>query len=192
MGVTYGAGLAMEHPVLRRLFHVSGIVIPLTYLSRGKSAALILGALVFLLLAIGETLRLKGILDPPFVRRQLKEKETKGPTGSLYYVGSCLLTMLFFDKPIAVAAIFVLVISDPLSSIIGLRWGRCRLYGKSLEGTAAFFFSSILILACLRFRAPAAVGGAFAGTAAELFSSRFTDDNLSIPLVTALALRILS
>ena len=113
MGVTYGAGLAMEHPVLRRLFHVSGIVIPLTYLSRGKSAALILGALVFLLLAIGETLRLKGILDPPFVRRQLKEKETKGPTGSLYYVGSCLLTMLFFDKPIAVAAIFVLVISDP-------------------------------------------------------------------------------
>jgi dolichol kinase len=185
-------GEAMKHPVLRRLFHVSGIIIPLTYLFRGKGAALILGALAFLLLAVGETLRLKGVLDPLFVRSQLKEKETKGPTGSLFYVGSCLLTMVFFDKQIAVASMFVLVISDPLSSEIGSRWGRCRLFDKSVEGTATFLFSSILILTCLRLHVPAVLGGACAGTAAELFSSRLTDDNLTIPLATALALRILS
>jgi dolichol kinase len=181
-----------EHRLLRRLFHVSGIVIPLTYLFWGKGAALVLGTLIFLLLSAGEILRLTGILNPSLVTGQLKEKERKRPTGAFSYAGSCLLTMLIFREPVAVASMFVLAISDPLSSLIGSRWGRCRFFGKSLEGTSAFLFSSLVILACLRFRIPAVVGGACAGTFAELFSSRFMDDNLSIPLACSCALWILS
>ena len=181
----------MEHQVLRRLFHISGAIIPLTYLARGKGAALALGALIFLLLIVAEVLRLKGVLDPSFVKAQLKEKEAKGLTGSLFYVASCMLTMLFFDKPIALASMFVLVISDPLSSIVGSRWGRCRLLGKSLEGTVVFLLSSVVILTCFRFGPAAVIGGAAAGAAAELFSPRFTDDNLTIPLATALVVWVL-
>ncbi len=181
-----------EHQLLRRLFHVSGIVIPLTYLVWGKGTALALGALIFVLLSAGEILRLAGILNPSFVSGQLKEKERRRPTGALSYAGSCLLTMLIFREPVAIASMLVLAISDPLSSLIGSRWGRCRFFGKSLEGTSAFLFSSLLILACLRFRIPAVVGGACAGTLAELLSSRFMDDNLSIPLVCSCALWILS
>ena len=137
-------------------------------------------------------MRLTGILNPSFVGAQLKEKELKRPTGALLYAGSCLLTMLIFREPVAVASMFVLAISDPLSSLIGSKWGRCRFFGKSLEGTSAFLFSSLAILACFRFRVPAVVGGACAGALAELFSSRFVDDNLSIPLVCSCALWILS
>ena len=181
-----------EHRLLRRLFHVSGIVIPLTYLFWGKAAALTLGTLIFLLLCAAETLRLTGMLNPSFVRGQLKEKERKRPTGALLYAASCLLTMLIFREPVAVPSMFVLAISDPFSSLIGSRWGRCRFFGKSLEGTSAFLFSSLLILACFRFRIPAVVGGACAGALAELFSSRIVDDNLFIPLACACALWILS
>ena len=181
-----------EHRSLRRLFHVSGLVIPLTYLFWGKGLALALAALILLFLSAWETLRLTGILDPSFVKRQLKDKERTRPTGALLYAGSCLLTMLIFREPVAVASMFVLAISDPVSSLIGPRWGRLRFFGKSLEGTSAFFFSSLLILACFRFRIPAVVGGACAGALAELFSSRFVDDNLSIPLVCSCALWILS
>lgn len=181
-----------EHRLLRRLFHLTGMVIPLTYLFWGKGAALALGALILVLLIVAETLRLRGALAPSFVRSQLKEKERKRPTGALSYAASCLLTILIFSRPVAVAAMFVLVISDPLSSLIGSKWGRCRFLGKSLEGTTAFLFSSLIILACLRFRIPAIVGGACAGTLAELFSSRLTDDNFSIPLACSFALWLLS
>ena len=178
--------------MLRRLFHVSGIIIPLTYLLWGKGAALALGTLILLFLAAGEILRLKGILDPLFVRGQLKESERRRPTGALPYAGSCVLTVLIFPKPVAVASMFVLAISDPLSSLVGSTWGRSRFLGKSLEGTSVFLFSSLIILAYLRFRIPAVVGGACAGTLAELLSSRFINDNFSIPLVCAAALWVLT
>ena len=181
-----------EHRLLRRLFHVSGLVIPLTYLFWGKTEALALAILILVFLIVAEILRLKGILDPSFVRSQLKEKERRRPTGALSYAGSCLLTMLIFSKSVAVAGMFVLALSDPLSSLIGSRWGRCRFFGKSLEGTSAFLFSSLIILACFRFPIPAVVGGACAGTLAELFSSRLTDDNLWIPLACSFGLWLLS
>jgi dolichol kinase len=116
----------------------------------------------------------------------------KKPTSSLFYMASCLLVILLFDKLPAVASIFVLAVSDPLSSIIGSQWGRRRFLGKSAEGTVAFFLSSLLILVCFSLKLPALLVAASAATAAEFFSSRFVDDNLSIPIVTALALTILA
>ena len=181
-----------DHRLLRRLFHVSGIVIPLTYVFWGKLEAIVLAILILVLVSTAEVLRLKGILDPSFVRGQLKEEERRRPTGALSYAGSCLLTMLIFSKPVAVAGMFVLALSDPFSSLIGSRWGRCRFFGKSLEGTSTFLFSSLIILACFRFRVPAVVGGACAGTLAELFLSRLTDDNFWIPLACSFALWLLS
>ena len=181
-----------DHRLLRRLFHVTGMVIPLTYLFWGKLEAIALAILVLVLLSTAEILRLKGILDPSFVRGQLKEQERRRPTGALSYAGSCLLTMLIFSKPVAVAGMFVLALSDPLSSLIGSKWGRCRFFGKSLEGTSAFLFSSLIILACFRFRIPAVLGGACAGTLAELFLSKLTDDNFWIPLACSFAVWFLS
>lgn len=184
--------MAEKHPLLRTLFHVSGIVIPWTYMLWGKGAALILCAFVFLLLALLEIMRLKGVLAPSFVSRRLKEKELRRPTGALFYVAACILTILLFDKSIALASIFVLIVSDPLASLIGSRWGRRRLFGKSLEGTGAFFFSAVVVIKCFQFGTLAAIGGACAGMLADLFTPRFMDDNLSIPLVCAFTLWLLS
>lgn len=181
-----------KQPLLRTLFHVSGIVIPWTYMVWGKDTALILCGLVFLFLAILDIMRLKGVLAPSFVRHRLKEKEARRPTGALFYAGSCLLTILLFDKSIALASIVVLIVSDPLSSLIGSRWGRRRLFGKSLEGTGVFFFSAVVVIKCFQFGAFAAIGGACAGMLADLLTPRFLDDNLSIPLACAFTLWLLS
>ena len=112
-------------------------------------------------------------------------------TGSIFYVAGCLLVILFFDRLVAIASIFVLAVSDPLSSIVGSAWGRGRFLGKSIEGTAAFFLSSVIILACFPFTIPSLFAAAAAASAAELFSSRFIDDNFSIPVTAALVLTIL-
>ena len=192
MGSPAALEKVMKFSLLRRLFHISGVIIPISYLLWGKLTALVLATGLLVLLSVAEVLRLTGVLDSPLVKRQLKEKEMDRPTGSLFYVGGCLLTILVFSKPVAVASILVLIVSDPLASLIGSRWGKRFLLGKSLEGTGTFFLSSILILECFSFKAHAVLAAACAGTAAELLSSRFLDDNLSIPLVTAIALTILN
>lgn len=180
----------MKLTLLRRLFHFSGIVIPVTYLLLGRGAALALTAAALVLLTIVDVLRIATSFDSPFLRRHLKEKEMKKPTASLLYMVSCLLVILLFGKLTAVASIFVLAVSDPLSSIIGSRWGKRRLLGKSAEGTVSFFLSSVFILACFSFKIPALFAAAGAATLAEFFSSPFVDDNLTIPIVTALVLAI--
>jgi dolichol kinase len=180
---------ALKRPfLLRGLFHVSGCLIPVIYLLTDKGTALLVTASAVVLAAFLETLRIKGRIGMAFVGPLLKEKEKKGPSGCLFYLVSCLITILLFDERIASASIFVLAISDPLSAIIGSKWGRRSLYGKSAEGTGAFFLSSLLVLACFSFKGPGLILAACAATAAELFSSRFIDDNLTIPIITALSL----
>lgn len=177
--------------LLRTLFHLSGVLIPLLYLLWGAPLVLALTGSALALVALIEVLRIKGRINLAFVRPHLKTEEMERPTGSLFYLTSCLATILLFPKPIAMASILVLAIADPLSSIIGSKWGRTPLFGKSAEGTGAFFLSSLLILACFPFPWSHLAPAAGAAAAAELFSSRFVDDNLTIPLVCALALTIL-
>ncbi len=179
--------------LIRGLFHLSGCLIPVIYLLADKGAALLVTGTAVVVAAVFEVLRIKGRIGLAFVGPLLKEKEMKGPTGCLFYLVSCLATILLFDKRIASASIFVLAISDPLSAIVGSKWGGKRLLqGKSAEGTGAFFFSSLLVLACFSFKWPALILAAGAASAAELFSSRFVDDNLTIPIVTAAALTLLT
>lgn len=144
-------------------------------------------AILFLLVAL-EALRIGFSLDSPFWRKHLKARELKGPTGAIFYAASSLLVMLLFEKPVAVASIFVLALCDPASAIVGLKWGKRRFRGKSAEGTGTFFLCAFVVLACFSFGIPVSLVAAAVATAAEFFSSPFVDDNFSIPLVTALIL----
>jgi dolichol kinase len=172
----------------RRAFHFSGIVVPIVYLAAGKQWALGLAGLLLCLAVLIEVLRLRGYFRSTFIGRHLKEKEQHGLSGSTYFLFSCVLTMLLFEKQVAAAAMVVLAIADPLASIIGSRWGKIRLLGKSAEGTTAFLVSSLIILICFGFRPAAAASAALAAAAAELVSPAWLDDNITIPLVTAVVL----
>jgi len=174
---------------LRTLFHVSGAAMPLSYLLYGRTVALVLALSLFVILVGADVLRITGYLNTGFLRKHLKTEEMKRPTGSLFYMLGCLISILVFGKYEAMASIFVLAISDPASSMIGRTWGRRPLaFGKSMEGTGAFLLSALLVLACFPFTVPAVIGTACGATAAELFSARFIDDNLSIPVVTGAVL----
>jgi dolichol kinase len=178
--------------MLRKLFHLAGIVIPVIYLLTDKQTALIVTAGVLVIDIILEALRIKGILKLPFIEQNMKKQERRRMSGSFFYVISSFIAMALFEKNIAISSLFILSISDPLSSVLGSRFGRIRFLGKSLEGTLVFFFSSFFILLAFSFTIPIAVAGATIASLTELFSSWPVDDNLSIPLVTALALTLLT
>jgi dolichol kinase len=179
--------------ILRTVFHICGVAIPLSYLLYGRTVALAVALSLFVIIVGADILRITGYLDAGFVGKHLKKEEMKRPTGSLFYMLGCLISILVFGKFEATASIFVLAISDPASSMIGRTWGRRPLaFGKSMEGTGAFLLSALLVLACFPFTLPVVIVSACAATATELFSARFINDNLSIPLVTGAALSFLS
>jgi dolichol kinase len=177
--------------IWRNLFHFSGIVIPLAYLLHSKGAALGLTILLFCVLSVVEFLRITGRLKLGLAGNYLKEKEQKKPTGSIFYVVAALVTILLFRKEAAICSLLVLCISDPLSSLVGRGLGRHPLFGKSIEGTLAFFGSSLIILMLFPVSTPLALAVACIATLTELFTPRFLDDNLTIPIATGLALTVL-
>ena len=107
------------------------------------------------------------------------------------YVIAILLTILTFPKPVALIAILTLAVADPLSALVGIRFGRRRIVPeKSVEGSLAFF-AAVAACAALVLAGSSTVGweriaGASVLIAAlaalfEMLPIRL-DDNLTIPL----------
>lgn len=128
----------------------------------------------------------------------MRKNEVNRVSGTPFYVGSVLLSVLIFPKPIAILSILFLAIGDPISSIFGITWGDKGMRfsnGKSLIGTAAgmgicciisFIYLALTGVPPLSSFFIALAGG-LAGGGAEMIPLDI-DDNFSIPLVSGLAL----
>jgi dolichol kinase len=106
------------------------------------------------------------------------------------------LSILIFPKIIAINAFAILIISDTTSALIGRRFGKRRFLSKSLEGSASFLISAILVILVAP-KVQYAVGeywigfvAAIVGTVVEASSIRI-DDNLSIPISVGITLWVL-
>lgn len=127
----------------------------------------------------------------------LRPGEARTLSGSPAYIAGVALTLLLFPEAQAVAAILFLVAGDVSATTVGERFGRHKVGGKSLEGTAAFFAAACAagLAARLALGAPAAgtvAAGAWCAALVELFLPRFANDNLVIPLAAALVMTLLS
>ncbi|MHB8834871.1 MAG: diacylglycerol/polyprenol kinase family protein [Candidatus Methylomirabilia bacterium] len=127
----------------------------------------------------------------------LRPGEERKLNGTPPYICGVALTLLLFPEPAAVAAVLFLVIGDVSATTVGERWGRHKIGGKSLEGTAAFFAAACLAgfaaRAILHGPAPGAiVAGAWCAALVELFLPRFANDNLVVPLAAAFAMTLLT
>jgi len=188
--------------IARRLFHVAnGSIFATIYLVSFSHQQMVhlLGTIACLLYVV-EQLRINypeiaGKLIP-MTKFIIRAEEQLKESAMVPYVIAILLTIITFPKPIALVAIYTLAIADPLSAIIGIKYGKTRIVPhKSLEGSAAFFiatfFCTLIVLTI------------FSGFSAEVFaistligvlSSIFEmlpikiDDNLTIPLFTSFAL----
>ena len=128
----------------------------------------------------------------------MRENEINRISGTPFYVGSVLLSVIIFPKLIAILSILYLGIGDPISSLFGIIWGDLGprfANGKSLIGTAAGMgICCVITFVCMLFSSipagPAfliSLAGGLAGGGAEMIPLEI-DDNFSIPLVSGLAL----
>lgn len=129
--------------------------------------------------------------------RLLRSKETVRDkfqvSGSMYVLTAAILCTLLFAKPVAVIALTVMLVSDSCAALAGRAWGKRKIYkDKSLEGTAAFFLSALVVNMLAEpiwHFTYANVIACFVATLAELYEDKTElDDNLSIPLVVGFIL----
>jgi len=177
----------------RKSVHLASSLIPLIYYFGFEdrwSALAVLGSLTLIILT-AESLRM---VVPVCHRLYLqwfsaiirpREQAARFTGASFVFIGASL-TVILFPKPIAVAALLFLAIGDPAACLVGRAWGRIRIFNaKTLEGSAAFLVSAILVTSWIPdIPLPVKIGGALAACLVELAAFRI-DDNLTIPLVSA-------
>jgi len=142
--------------------------------------------------------RLYGILFGKMLRNEVHPGQWIVSGGAPVLAAALLVNLLFLPR-VAAVAMTILLTGDAAAALIGRRWGQHKIVnGKSWEGTLGFIFvgyaASVLLLmvtgapACLYWKIIPAVAG---GALAELFQKQLKlDDNLLIPLVSALILQL--
>tara|TARA_B100000700_G_scaffold245964_1_gene274682 strand:- start:100 stop:603 length:504 start_codon:yes stop_codon:yes gene_type:complete len=112
-----------------------------------------------------------------------RSKEKTSLTGASYVLIASVLSILIFDKEIAIISLLIMTISDTMAAIIGRRYGKVKINKKTLEGSIAFFLFSLIIVS---FFDGVILVVAFIAilltTLAELFLNDI-NDNLTIPTV---------
>lgn len=177
----------------RRLFHMTvGSFFPVLALFIARDTLLVaLGSTTAVALSL-ELVRLRWArLNRVFFRYlplALKETEASTLTGASYLLLGAVLAFILFNRDIAVAALLFLSIGDPLAGVVGERFGRHRLFGRSLEGSLAclaggMLTAVVLWLTHLDIGLLTMAVGVVAATVTELAPLPL-DDNLRVPLVS--------
>jgi dolichol kinase len=182
--------------LVRKLIHLFSLSIPITYYFIPKSSAiLILGILTFLALVIDISRHFSTGFGNFFynifgflLRKHEINSKKKTLNGATYVLLSALIGVIIFPKVIFITCFTILIISDSMAALIGRRYGKHKLFFKSLEGTLAFFVSGTIVvfftpkIEYLFVEYMIGIIGAAIGAIAENISFGLADDNLSIPI----------
>ena len=187
-----------RHEIARKLLHMcSFLIVIFIYFTDKKSACIAIGA-ALLILFIGNTILLSSKLSflneikIKYFSFLLRDDEKYGYISSNWFLLGCFLSVLLFQKEIAMLAITVLIFGDAFAALIGMKFGKHKFKnGKSWEGMFGFIGVSILFLAGFVFALDLSMTFALASlisipivAVAELYSKQIKiDDNLIIPLV---------
>jgi dolichol kinase len=194
-----------KYEIYRKMIHICSLSIPIIYYFVPKDLGLILLSVVLLFSLIVDIGR---FLNPSFgkiiykflgsiFRQHELNASKKQLSGATYLLGAAILCIIIYPKSIAIVSLFFLIIGDTVAALIGRKWGKTPFLKKSLEGTGAFFISTIIIA----FLTPKFTDTwleigiiIFAGLVAaisENISLGILDDNLAIPISSGTVLWLL-
>ena len=187
--------LTYNQEVYRKLIHISSSLIALFLWYFGKDTFLpwiISVAIIFPILdyARKKITLLKNIYFILYgiVTRPQEHYTLSG--ASWVFIGAGITT-IFFNEKVAVIAILIMSLSDSAAALIGIKYGKTQYFNKSLEGSLAFFITTYIILFIFSSATPSIILFiSVVATAFELFSQPKLNDNLIIPIGTALIMTL--
>jgi len=191
--------LKYKDEFLRKLIHLFDSIIPLSlFFIQRETLLIILLPITIIFIFLDFTRHYISFIGKVYlflfnrVTRNI-EKEKNNVTGATYYLLGCLVTVYFFkDISIIMSSLLIMSVSDSLAALIGIRYGHTKIYrGKTLEGSFAFLISTIIILSIfsVNLNLYALLFISIIITFVELFSFYRINDNLTIPLCSAILLQ---
>jgi len=183
----------------RKATHLGALVIPGGYyfLQLDKADMLAIMIPIALLMVLIDISRLRNWtiyrstvsrIMAPMIRNHEHAGDFSGAT---YILLSVCLTVALYSKPIAIAALAFIIVGDVLAALIGRKFGRHRFGRKSVEGSLACLLGTLAVaLLVPEIAMPVGVFGAVVATVTEAASSRI-DDNISVPIISGLAMTLL-
>ena len=181
----------MAEELKRRLVHASGTLVPLIAIVDPSQWGLVQGLFVAgaVVAVVLEIVRLYVGLDWVVYDRLTREYEQDNLAGYALALISVAVVAVAFDQSVAIPAILMLTIGDPISGLLGS--GELRT-AKQAYVLLTMFGVCLLIAAGLGVPTVPAVLGALAATAADglksVVAGYVIDDNLTIPLAAAVAI----
>ena len=192
--------------IMRRLFHMAnGFFIATLYLISLNHSQMVhlLGTFACALYVVEQVRvaypELAGKLLP-FTRLIMRAEEQLKESAMVPYAMAVLLTIVAFPKHIALVGIYSLAIADPLSAIVGIKFGKNKITPpRTVEGSLAFFLSIFMVTLLIllgyngKFELSIFIVSFLMGTLGALFDliPLKLDDNMTIPLFTSATLWII-
>lgn len=186
----------------RKLWHVGGVsIMALIYTYAPYEVAMTILALTWLAFVPVDVFR---HYSPQLNRLALKtfglimrDHEEKKLAGTTYLLTGAALVGLLFPREVVQPTLLFLAFADPFASLIGIKYGTIKIFGhKSLQGfLAAFVICFVLSFSyfinhglLVNYQLTAAVLAGLVGALAELIPVANLDDNLTLPVLSALGL----
>lgn len=162
-----------------------------------KSALTLIGAvaLFFLLLDLVRLLSKKvNFFFFHKIKQVYREKEYKTFSSITIFLFAYFLTVLLFEKGIAVLATSYLTFGDFFSKFFGIQFGRKKIFEKTLEGSLAHLSACLtagyLLLRYVSIPVPTYLLGALIASLSEVLPLS-VDDNFSVSLLSASTMYVL-
>jgi len=168
------------------------VLLIVDYLKIEKKETLILIGSIALFFLLLDLTRLFSKKINVFFFKRIKDlyrsKEYKKFSSITMFLFASFLTILLFEKAIAILAVGYLIFGDFFSKFFGIHFGRKKVFEKSIEGSLAHFnaclISGYVFLQYISIPIPTFLIGAFTASVAELLPLGI-DDNFSVALLSA-------
>jgi dolichol kinase len=130
----------------------------------------------------------------------MRQSEVKKLAGTTFLVTGVLIVDVLFPRPIVSLTLLFLAFADPIASYFGILYGKDKIFGhKSIQGFIAAFCVCALVTFCfliyhglmLEHLLVVSLLSGLVGAFAELVPIGKLDDNLTLPVMSAIGLSIL-
>ena len=185
--------------IYRKLIHCSSVLIPTGYMYFVKDQY----KMIFILASLSlfsilmeifrnRILSVKTLFNST-LRNMLRLEESQGQlTGASWLLLGSLITIIIFPLEIAVPALVYLTIGDSFAAIIGKLYPIGKIGLKSLSGTLAGFMTSSIIALKINKVIPfeIIIFGSMIAMIVELIPHKKLNDNITIPIISALSIQL--
>jgi len=186
--------------LLRKLIHVSSLIIPLTYffLIKDKSLMAVILIILTLISLLIEYVRLNrrgriGFFFQKYLKSILRPNEEEGHlTGATWMLIGFTSAVIMFDFEVAVLALLFLSVGDAVAALVGRAFPIGRIWNKSILGSLSGFFLCVFLGLVINNTLPLQIiiFGAISGMLIELIPLKI-NDNFSIPIFSGFIMQIL-